>query len=159
MVTYAPLLLWNRVPARISEKWQLNPLSRFCETALSGCCVWVQTVRVFLHTVSTAWGRHLSPPGCTRWVSWGFLWAEVAPLSGWLGCPLAAPSKEWTKGKVFGGTIKERRRKWDETKTWMEVRMKKKAPFTPFTEAVQIFYWKTVGEVDHSPGLTDSHFH
>jgi len=46
---------------------------------------------VCVHTESTAWGRHRSPPGCIRWVFWGSFWAEEVPLSGWLECHLAAP--------------------------------------------------------------------
>lgn len=60
-------------------------------------CLWTLPVFVCaLHTASTAWGKHRSPPECTRWVFWGFLGAGAAPLSGLHGCRLAAPS-EWSR--------------------------------------------------------------
>lgn len=85
-----------------------SPINYDCTIRISGDWLHVRCVSCFitdrlcvlLHTVSTAGGRRLSPPACTRLVSLGCLWAEAAPPSGWLECRLAAPSEGWRELKI-----------------------------------------------------------
>lgn len=141
-------------------QWHLfeNCVFRRCLLVCWHWCVCENRLYVFLHTVSTAWGRHLSPPACTRWVSWGFLWAEAAPPSGWLGYRLAAPGEGWAedtlKLKNVSRTRNSKREEGNEIwKEWWPEKEgeNKEEGIIYIPKAAQLFFSKT--------SSADSQFH